>query len=78
MLAENENKMEANVSLYTVLCCVPVYRCSAGTRGDTCEDIPDVCNVVNPCTTMGSCTNLNGTAECFCQISKLHVNIYNI
>lgn len=70
--------MGANISLFTVLRCVPVYRCSAGTRDNTCEDILDVCDVVNPCTAMGLCKNFNGTAECSCESSKLHVNMYNI
>lgn len=45
------------------------YRCGLGTRGDSCEDIPDVCNVFNPCSTMGACRNYFGTAYCSCQIS---------
>lgn len=49
---------------------ITTCRCNAGTRGDVCEDIPDVCSVISSCTSMGDCKNSNGTAECVCKSSS--------
>ena len=43
------------------------YRCPDGTVGRTCDALPDVCTVVDPCKEgLGDCDVANMTSVCTC------------